>query len=96
MSLTSNVAILSRYGGWYKGAMPDLRGPKTADVVMKFGGSSLASAEHIERVADIVAQRAKTDRVVVVVSAMARPPTPSWSRPGRSVQIHTRENSTCS
>ena len=52
--------------------MPDLRGPKTADVVMKFGGSSLASAEHIERVADIVAQRAKTDRVVVVVSAMGK------------------------
>ncbi len=41
-------------------------------VVIKFGGSSLASVEHIERVADIVASRAKTHRVVVVVSAMGK------------------------
>lgn len=45
----------------------------TAIVVQKFGGSSVASPAHIERVADqILARRAQGTRLVVVVSAMAK------------------------
>jgi aspartate kinase len=41
-------------------------------VVMKFGGTSVATGENIRRVANIVAESAKKDcRVVVVVSALA-------------------------
>jgi len=39
-------------------------------LVQKFGGSSLASPARIHAVADLVAQAARTNRVVVVVSAM--------------------------
>ncbi len=39
--------------------------------VLKFGGTSVASAESIEEVAVIVSQAAKEDRTVVVVSALA-------------------------
>jgi len=45
---------------------------RPAIVVIKFGGSSLASIAHLERVAEIVVSRAKTHRVVVVVSAMGK------------------------
>ena len=38
---------------------------------MKFGGTSVGNAERIRQCAEIVAQAAKDDRVVVVVSAMA-------------------------
>ena len=38
--------------------------------ILKFGGSSLATAERINAVADIVAESLATDRVAVVVSAM--------------------------
>jgi len=42
-------------------------------LVMKFGGSSLADVERIERVADIVLQRVRSGHaVVVVVSAMGK------------------------
>jgi aspartate kinase len=40
-------------------------------IVMKFGGTSVGNAERIRQCAAIVAQAAKRDRVVVVVSAMA-------------------------
>ena len=40
-------------------------------IVMKFGGTSVESAEAIERVAKIVASRGKRSPVVVV-SAMAK------------------------
>lgn len=39
--------------------------------VLKFGGTSVGSAERIQAVARIVAERASTHRVIVVVSAMA-------------------------
>ena len=40
-------------------------------LVKKFGGSSVASAEHIKRVADrVIESRKKHEQVVVVVSAM--------------------------
>jgi aspartokinase/homoserine dehydrogenase 1 len=39
--------------------------------ILKFGGSSLASAERISAVAEIVEKSLATDRVAVVVSAMA-------------------------
>jgi len=41
-------------------------------IVMKFGGSSLADAEKIEHVADIVVRRRESGSVVVVVSAMGK------------------------
>jgi aspartokinase/homoserine dehydrogenase 1 len=40
-------------------------------IVMKFGGTSVGNAERFRQCAAIVAQAAKNDRVVVVVSAMA-------------------------
>ena len=41
-------------------------------IVMKFGGTSVATGENIRHVADIVAQNAKNDcKVAVVVSALA-------------------------
>ncbi len=40
-------------------------------VVMKFGGTSLGSADRIRQAAEIVRNSAKSSRVVVVVSAMA-------------------------
>ncbi|MCK9486708.1 MAG: aspartate kinase [Dehalococcoidia bacterium] len=40
-------------------------------IVQKFGGSSVATAEHIKRVASLIAQRSRAgEQVVVVVSAM--------------------------
>ena len=57
---------------WYKGRVTTDPPSHAAIVVIKFGGSSLASVEHLERVADLVASRAKTHRVVVVVSAMGK------------------------
>lgn len=41
-------------------------------LVMKFGGSSLADLEHLRKVALVVVERAKTQAVVVVVSAMGK------------------------
>jgi aspartokinase/homoserine dehydrogenase 1 len=38
--------------------------------VLKFGGSSVANADNINKVAEIVARAVKTDRTVVVVSAL--------------------------
>lgn len=40
-------------------------------IVMKFGGTSVGSAERMERVAEIIAERAKSCEIVVVVSAMS-------------------------
>ena len=40
-------------------------------IVMKFGGTSVATGENIRHVADLVAKNAKKDRVAVVVSALA-------------------------
>jgi aspartate kinase len=40
-------------------------------IVMKFGGTSVGNAERIRQCAKIVAEAAKHDRIVVVVSAMA-------------------------
>src|SRR5215472_14390514 len=40
-------------------------------IVMKFGGTSVGSAERFRQCAEIVARGAVEDRVVVVVSAMA-------------------------
>jgi aspartate kinase len=40
-------------------------------IVMKFGGTSIATGENIRRVANVVADSIKQDRVVVVVSALA-------------------------
>ncbi len=39
-------------------------------IVMKFGGTSVGSAERMKNVADIVAHHAQRAEVVVVVSAM--------------------------
>jgi len=39
-------------------------------IVLKFGGASVATPKNIERVADIIIERAKSYKVVVVVSAM--------------------------
>ena len=47
-------------------------------IVMKFGGSSVASATAIEWVAGIVKARVE-QRPVVVVSAMGKPPT-GWKK----------------
>ena len=38
--------------------------------VIKFGGSSVASAENINKVVDIVKNKPKTDKVVIIVSAL--------------------------
>ena len=47
-------------------------GKRVKKIVMKFGGTSVATGENIRRVASIVAESAKKDyRVVVVVSALA-------------------------
>src|SRR3990167_9370125 len=43
-------------------------------IVQKYGGSSVADAEKIASVARLVAESARGHRVVVVVSAMGRPP----------------------
>jgi len=43
-------------------------------IVMKFGGTSVGSAERIRQAASIVQQHARKDRVVVVVSA------PRWTK----------------
>ena len=40
-------------------------------IVMKFGGTSVATGENIRHVADLVAKNAKKDKVAVVVSALA-------------------------
>jgi len=40
-------------------------------IVMKFGGTSVATGQNIRHVADLVAKNAKKDRVAVVVSALA-------------------------
>jgi aspartokinase/homoserine dehydrogenase 1 len=40
-------------------------------IVMKFGGTSVGNAERFRQCAAIVAQAAKQDRIIVVVSAMA-------------------------
>ncbi len=40
-------------------------------IVMKFGGTSVATGENIRHVADLVTKNAKKDRVAVVVSALA-------------------------
>ena len=40
-------------------------------IVMKFGGTSVATGENIRHVVDLVSKNAKKDRVVVVVSALA-------------------------
>jgi aspartate kinase len=40
-------------------------------VVMKFGGTSVATGENIRHVAELVTQNSKTDKVAVVVSALA-------------------------
>ncbi|WP_462220312.1 aspartate kinase, partial [Ferruginibacter sp.] len=38
--------------------------------VIKFGGSSVASAENINKVVDIIKNKPKTDKVVIIVSAL--------------------------
>lgn len=40
-------------------------------IVMKFGGTSVGSGERMERAAELIAERAQTCEVVVVVSAMS-------------------------
>jgi len=40
-------------------------------IVMKFGGTSVGSAERMQGVAEIVAQQARQNEIVVVVSAMS-------------------------
>ena len=40
-------------------------------IVMKFGGTSVATGENIRHVVDLVTKNAKKDRVAVVVSALA-------------------------
>ena len=40
-------------------------------VVMKFGGTSVATGENIRHVADLVTQNSKNAKVAVVVSALA-------------------------
>ena len=40
-------------------------------LVMKFGGTSVGSAEAITNTADILARHAANDRVVAIVSAMS-------------------------
>ena len=39
-------------------------------IVMKFGGTSVGSAERMQRVAEIVAEKAMDAEILVVVSAM--------------------------
>lgn len=53
-------------------ALMSSQAPAKTPVVMKFGGSSVADLEAMQRVASIVAQRAKLQPVVVVVSAMGK------------------------
>ena len=40
-------------------------------IVQKFGGTSVGSVERIDAVADIITNAAKSNKVIVVVSAMA-------------------------
>ena len=40
-------------------------------ILMKFGGTSVATGENIRHVVDLVAKNAKKDKVAVVVSALA-------------------------
>ena len=55
---------------------PDGPAPSARDaakpVVMKFGGSSVADLDRLRRVAEFVVERARTQPVVVVVSAMGK------------------------
>src|SRR5215472_437209 len=48
-----------------------MRGDRKPLIVMKFGGTSVGSAERMQRVAEIVAEHAQAAEVVGVVSAMA-------------------------
>ena len=63
-----------RCGGFYglgSGAVPRIHSGLVALVVQKYGGSSVADADGIKRVAQrIVKTRKGGDQVVVVVSAM--------------------------
>ena len=40
--------------------------------VLKFGGTSVANAQNIKLVLEIVNQKSKTDQLVVVVSALSK------------------------
>jgi len=40
--------------------------------VLKFGGTSVANAENIKRVLTIVTEKAKNDKLIVVVSALSK------------------------
>src|SRR5215218_61534 len=66
-------------------------------VVQKYGGSSVASADHMKRVAErIVAAKKDGNDVVVVVSARVTPPTSCSISPPRSPRIRPAASSTCS
>ena len=65
-------------------------------VVQKYGGSSVADADGIKRVAQrIVASRKAGDRVVVVVSAMGDSTDELMDRPARSARCRRPVSSTC-
>ena len=40
--------------------------------VLKFGGTSVANADNIKRVLTIIAEKAKNEKLVVVVSALSK------------------------
>lgn len=53
-------------------------------VVQKYGGSSVADAEKVMKVARrVIAKKEEGNDIVVVVSAMEKPPIPTYSLPAR-------------
>ena len=65
-------------------------------VVQKYGGSSVADADGIKRVAQrIVVTRKAGHAVVVVVSAMGDSTDDSTTWPARSARCHRPGNWTC-
>jgi Aspartokinases len=65
-------------------------------VVQKYGGSSVADADGIKRVAQrIVASRKAGDRVVVVVSAMGDSTDELMDLAARSARCRPGASSTC-
>ena len=65
-------------------------------IVKKFGGTSVGDSERIRNVARRCAEEYKKGNdVVVVLSAMEKPPMFFWKRPGRSTPKHPKESWIC-
>jgi len=76
-----NPPIYHKHKGWkiplYITSTRDVKSPKKRKeekmiIVQKFGGSSLATLEHIKKVAEFIKNTKQQNKIVVVVSAMGK------------------------